>query len=443
MAGAGDQSIRIPTQTEPVISGRGLAKVLSRPWLAILIFSIAILKVVSVWMHLERSFSPQDFSVYYCEGLLLLHSENPYTADLPTLAKSLGLEKGYVAHANNPPSFIALCAPLPLMSPHHAYWTWQAINVAAFAACIFLLLAPRYSGLDAYTALSLAAFAILFPPVGNNFALAQSKILLLLLLVAMLRCMHRGRDGAAGILLAAAGLLWVFPLLLGGYVILRRRWRMLAYLIAGLAIGGIATLAIMGIATSLSFFNSLDYLTSRTWISSDSNLSLESIISRIVWYLSANASGDGVEIVRRVCVRGADLVVLYFVIRATPLDAREDRTWRALSLWIAVSMMLSPTAWFHYLLLMLFPFAQMAGAAAQQAVRMRALWMAAASYLLAGIIGSTQKAIGVNPHLFHMLRGTEVLCLLTAVMAVYWFASDNIESSKLARPTNRESSDVA
>jgi hypothetical protein len=142
-------------------------------------------------------------------------------------------------------------------------------------------------------------------------------------------------------------------------------------------------------------------------------------------------------------VRGADLVVLYFVVRATPRDASEDRNWRALSLWIAVSAMLSPTAWFHYLLLTLIPFAQMAGAAAQGSIRMRALWMAAASYLLAGIIGSAEGVPVINLTLFHMLREFQFLCLLTAVVAAYWFAADTIESAKLTSPAlSHGSSDV-
>jgi hypothetical protein len=95
---------------------------------------------------------------------------------------------------------------------------------------------------------------------------------------------------------------------------------------------------------------------------------------------------------------------------------------------------MSPTAWFHYLLLMLIPFAQMAGAAAQESIRMRALWMAAASYLLAGIIGSAEGAPVINLTLFHMLREFQFLCLLTAVVAAYWFAAVTVESAKLASP---------
>jgi hypothetical protein len=414
------------------VSWRGLAAILDRRWIAILILCIAVLRGVLFWSRLERNFDPQDFSVFYCSGLLLRNGRNPYEADLLPLAKRLGLEKGYVLHANNPPSLLLCMIPLTLLSPHHAYWAWQTLNAAALAASIFLLFAPRYSGLSRYLALSLAAFAILYPPVGNAFALAQSKILLLLLLTATLRCMRRGRDGITGLLLAAAGLCWLFPLLLGLYVVLKRRWRMLGYLIAGLAIGGLATVALEGVRTSFSFLTSIDFLTSRTWLSSDSNLSLEAFVSRIFWDIFGIASSPSRELARSALVRGADLAVLYVVVRATPLGTGEDRDWRALSLWIAASVILSPTAWFHYLLLMLIPFAQMASAANRGGISRRAAWMAAASYILIGLIGNALAAVPPHSMAFGALRELEFACLVMAFVAAYWFAADQrvlVESS--------------
>lgn len=86
----------------PVISAHGLAKVLSRRWIATLVLVIAVLKFGLVGMRLARDFSPEDFSVYYCSSVLLLRGQNPYSVDLRALAAKEGLEKGYVAHLNNP-----------------------------------------------------------------------------------------------------------------------------------------------------------------------------------------------------------------------------------------------------------------------------------------------------------------------------------------------------
>jgi hypothetical protein len=95
----------------PLVSGRGLAAVLDRPFVAILIFSIAVLKIGSLGLQLSRSFDPLDFGVYYCSGLLFRLGQNPYIADLFPIAKQLGLEKGYIAHANSTPTFVVSFAP--------------------------------------------------------------------------------------------------------------------------------------------------------------------------------------------------------------------------------------------------------------------------------------------------------------------------------------------
>ena len=129
----------------PLVSGRGLAAALDRPLIAVLIFSVAIIKLGGLGVRLSRSFDPQDFSVYYCAGLVLRHGQNPYNTDLLPIATRLGLEKGYILHANDPPTFLVSFEPLTLLSVHHAYWAWQAINLAAFAVSLILLFAPKDS----------------------------------------------------------------------------------------------------------------------------------------------------------------------------------------------------------------------------------------------------------------------------------------------------------
>jgi hypothetical protein len=128
-------------------------------------------------------------------------------------------------------------------------------------------------------------------------------------------------------------------------------------------------------------------------------------------------------------VRAADLVVLYFVIKATPFDSGEDRDWRVLCLWIVAAVMLSPTAWFHYLLLTLIAFAQMASAARRGWVSERALWMAVGTYLVAGVIGIVLLMAAPESKIFDVTRQFEFLCLLMAFVAAYWFAADKLPGS--------------
>src|SRR5260370_31112814 len=115
-----------------------------------------------------------------------------------------------------------------------------------------LLLAYR-RGLTGRTAWLLAGLMLMSAPVNLNFYWGQSQLIILALMVGAMRSMERNRGGAAGLLIAAAALLRAYPLLLVGYFVFRRKWRAVTFATAGIAAGGIATVAILGLSQTLSF----------------------------------------------------------------------------------------------------------------------------------------------------------------------------------------------
>jgi hypothetical protein len=90
--------------------------------------------------------------------------------------------------------------------------------------------------------------------------------------------------------------------------------------------------------------------------------------------------------------------------------------------------MLSPTAWVHYLVLMLIPFAQMAIAADRGRANHRAIWMAVASFLLISLSTSGRTAFGPHPRggLPIMIAECSFGSLMMAYLSAYWFASDDL-----------------
>ena len=407
----------------PIVSVRGLVSALDRRPFAMLLFVIAILRIGATWYQMASTFSPMEFSIYYCSAVTLRGGGDPYRTDMHPLARTLGLEKeGYVEQTNNPPTFLVALEPLAMLSPPHAYWAWQLVNATAFALALFLLLAPKYSGLSPSMAWSLAALALLFPPVGNNFCIAQSKMLALLPLVAMMRLMERRRDALAGIMLGLTGLMHVFPLLLIGYLLLMRRWRAVAFTAGTILLGGIATLALMGFDHSLGFFSAVGALASQRWMSESSNISLGAFISKILSSVSGSHARESTEMIRVACIILADLVVMALVVKRTDWEGGEDWNWRVFSLWLVAAVMISPTAWFHYLLLLLIPFAQAAVAANRGLVSARVVWAMAAICLLIGLIGDTLRLVADDGLVVGQLRNLEVICMFAGFAATYWFA---------------------
>lgn len=411
-------------KTEPTISLRGLGAALNKRWMGFLILGLATAKIAGLFFALYTHFNPEDFSVYYASGFLLRNGVNPYAADLAATAHRLGLETGFISQATDPPTFLLAFEPLTLMEIHRAYWVWQWVNLMAFAGALVLLFAPRFSNLPKRLALTLVGLAMIYAPVGNNFAIAQNKVIVLFLLAAMMRSLERKYDGWAGLFLALAGLMRVFPLLLGFYLLFKRRWRALSFMAGGLVAGGVLTIAALGLTNSLGFLNSgVNFLTEQRWYLNSANIAIAAVVSRVFWYLAGASLAGGLDIVRRIAIGMADAVLLFALFSATTGDDSEDADWRILSFWVAASVALSPTAWFHYLVLMLIPVAQMAEAVSAGRASARCLGMAGASFILTALIGDTVR---IFPACADAIKQLEFVCLLMMIVASYWFCADTV-----------------
>ncbi len=154
-------------------------------------------------------------------------------------------------------------------------------------------------------------------PVNLNFYWGQSQLIILALMAAAMRAMDRNRDGTAGLMIAIAALLRAYPLLLVGYFIFRRKWRAVMFATAGIAAGGFATVAILGLTQTLAFVHGAFWLTDYRVVSRVDNLSLGPFVSRMFWSFTGTAPGSSADWIRRAAIASADVVVLGLTIRAT------------------------------------------------------------------------------------------------------------------------------
>jgi hypothetical protein len=303
----------------------------------------------------------------------------------------------------------------------------------ALAIAMYLLLVRR-SGLFGRTALLLAGLMLMSAPVNLNFYWGQSQLIVLALMVAAMRAMERDRDGTAGLLVAAAALLRAYPLLLVGYFVIRRKWRAVIFATAGIAAGGFATVAILGLSQTLSFVHGALWLTDYRVVNRVDNLSLGPFVSRMFWALTGTAPGSSFDWMRRAAMAIADVVVLGLTIRATlEYSDRRDPDWRIYSLWVATAVMLTPVGWHHYLVLLAIPFVQMVASATEGRSSSRAIWMAALAYLLSATsLRAFSRFMVPPPTAFQLalpwlaraLEETSFVALLTGYFAEYWFATN-------------------
>jgi len=414
------------------VNGERIAAAMRQPAILAVIWICALLVLIGTLSKMPGQWHRRDFSNYYESAWALRHGIDPYSTSLTPIGEQLSLETNWLVHASETPPFLLCFEPLTWLRPKVAFWIWTAINFSALAIAMYLLLAHRPS-LTGRTALLLAGLMLMSAPVNLNFYWGQSQLMILALMAAAMRAMERKRDGAAGLLIGAAALLRAYPLLLVGYFVFRRKWRAVIFATVGIAAGGFATVAILGLSQTLSFVHGALWLTDYRVVNRVDDLSLGPFVSRMFWAITGTAPGSPVDWGRRAAIATADVVVLGLTIRATLADARRrDPDWRIYSLWIATAIMLTPVGWHHYLVLLAIPFVQMV-AAAQGRSGSRAIWMAASAYILSAIsLRAFSRFMVPPPTAFQLtipwlaraLEETSFIALLTGYIAAYWFATD-------------------
>jgi hypothetical protein len=246
-----------------------------------------------------------------------------------------------------------------------------------------------------------------------------------------MRAMEDERDGTAGLIVALAGLLRAYPFVMFGYFLLRRKWRALEFAIGGAIVGALIPMVFFGFARCVSWVYGAAWVSNHERMIFPFVISIAPFVSRMYWAVFGSTAPD---VLRHAAIFASDALVFGLTIRATLTGLnRRDDNFRIFSLWVVTTMLLSPIAWHHYLVLLIIPFVQMTIAAVQGRTRSRALWMAAASYLLASVSvpltyqllahpGAVQRAF---PSLSAPLLETGFFSLLMGYIATYWFAVDS------------------
>ena len=411
-----------------------IAAAMRQPAMLAVVWTCSVLVLIGTLTKMPDQWHRRDFSNYYESAWAFRNRIDPYSTNLTPIGMQLGLETNWLVHASETPPFLLCFEPLTRLRPRAAFWIWTAINFSALAIAMYLMLAHRHD-LSARTSLLLAGLMLISAPVNLNLYWGQSQLIVLALMVAAMGAMDRDRDGAAGLLIAAAALLRAYPLLLIGYFVSRRKWRAVIFAMIGIAAGGFATAAILGFSQTLNFIHGALWLTDYRVVRRFDNLSLGPFVSRIFWALTSTAPGSSDDWVRRAAIAIADGIVLGLTIRATIADtSRRDPDWRFYSLWIATAIMLTPVGWHHYLVLLAIPFVQMVASAAQGRSSSRAIWMAALAYLLSAIsLRAFTRFMIPPPTAFQLtfpwlaraLEEMSFFALLTGYIAAYWFATDD------------------
>jgi hypothetical protein len=213
------------------------------------------------------------------------------------------------------------------------------------------------------------------------------------------------------------------------------------------------TVIAFGVERNASFIAGTYLTRSAGFLARPANVALGSFVSRMFWYAAgAVTMSPWLNWTRKLTVLTAELSLVALTIFATWPRANElhedpvvigDRESRGFALWVTAAIMLSPTAWIHYLVLLILPFVLIAAAGWNASASARALWLMAASYaaisLSMALAGGAQSSLADRPYLKAALEECATLSLLLAYGSVWFFVTetpclDGAQLPRLASP---------
>jgi alpha-1,2-mannosyltransferase len=212
--------------------------------LAIVILEIAVGLTLAPLANRAR-LKTTDFANFYLGASIVRQGGGAQLYRRPTQDAAYQTLVGYRTNQYfvHPPFEAAALAPLTWLSLEHAFVAWMLFNIALLG-CSVLLLMPCVPLVDRKPFLSLAICFGFFPAlIALN--LGQDSIPLLFILCAVYFLLRRGRDVAAGTVLALLAIKFQYLAIL---IPLLLAWRK-ARVLLGLAVGGILLLAVCLLVT--------------------------------------------------------------------------------------------------------------------------------------------------------------------------------------------------
>jgi len=203
---------------------------------------LAIVAALSLAQRLRAAsgrFNEEDFVTNYGWWVDYSSGGDPWVVRKKQVDLRPGLARPI--DCNYPPFFVEIFSPLARLDQRTAFWTWQA----ALLLCVVIAVLMLARGCDPPLGTAPTIIVLSLVLVSRQLAgiVAYSKVtpMLLALLSASWFCARRERPQLAGLWLALAALLKLYPAAAGGYFLFGRRWRALGWTIGFFAAGVLLT----------------------------------------------------------------------------------------------------------------------------------------------------------------------------------------------------------
>jgi hypothetical protein len=315
-----------------------------------------------------------DFDVLWSGAVTLASGHDPYAW---VTNETFADIRGYIY----PPLFALVLAPFTwVLDPAAARWWWLGCGILCAATSAWLiwrvvpLRAREDRGLVLLISLPLA------PVLTWALGVGQPSPELLLLITAAYAALRARRNVAAGALLALGASLKVFPAVLGGYLLLRRRWAAAASAVAvGLGLLA-ATSLLLGVNLYWTWLGVMSRTQEdRSWVGEPAHISLPAFFTRLFTARTTTTPIVAWEPLAQLLIVLSSLAVLaaagYAIWRAR---GRDDV---AYALTVVSMLLITPVSGQYNLVIAALPLA-VAAARARDDWRRYGTWLVATCVLL-------------------------------------------------------------
>jgi len=372
-------------------AGSQTSKSIIRAGAAILAI-VAALSFAKDIRAVQHRYDKIDFSFFYGWWTDYSSGGDPWVI----LSEKPALRPGLLRprNCNYPPFFVELFSPLARLDQKTAFWLWETAQLLCLLAAVLLLARGNAPPLGAAPTIIVLSLVTLSRQFGATLACGQFTPMLLALLCASWFSARRERPAAAGLCLALAALLKLFPAAAGGYFLFRRRWRPLGWAIGCFMVGVMLT----NPARWIELFRRAHLISSYNMELAE--LTVFPFVQRSVAHFAGTPiiAAPALPVYAITALIDLALLAIGAAVTITGCE-RADLDGLLFGLWVALALLMSPLAWIPETMVLLpaYLFGMLAawdGFQRRDATRQIAL-MGGTVMLAAGIVTALIKAV---PH---------------------------------------------
>lgn len=298
----------------------------------------------------NKGWGGADFTAYYLGARLMRNGQSPFDATARVLlARSLGLreDRPYIYL----PPLAIMIIPLALLPPQPATLMWFWINVALLILSTMLIIRMLELHRNRVYPVAFLIGVLVFYPAISSIFVGQANVLLLTLLVLVWYLAKRGNEVVAGVLIAVASLIKIFPFCVALYFLWKGKYRIFLCTVAALIVLIGISVAAVGLDSHLTYVRSV--LPTQFVKLHPLNQSLWAFIARVLRI----DQPDALLLWRFLSLSASALLVLITVLLIPPGARNREALDLEISLVVVSMLLVSTVSWLGTLTLLIIPYA--------------------------------------------------------------------------------------